>query len=606
MPKRVLIVVSLVVVAALAAAYVLRPETGVPENAPTQDEMASEIGSDIMTNLYRGHVPGRSGELMLVPKPNNFLIGEWDLRTLDTDQPTMSTSHPNPWNYLARVPIIVNGKGWAPEGVVDDTETDIAALAPAYAEILGGVEGFDTEVEPLPGITRQRGPCLRSPGRGDPCVKLPKVIFTVVIDGGGWNALQQHPDAWPFIDRLRDTSTTYTNAHIGSAPSITGALHATFGTGVYPTEHGIPGNQMRGEDGKNTDTWLQNADPRYLEVPTVSELWDEQNDNRAMVGTVSYEGWHLGMIGHGAQREGGDKDVAVLWEAVSTEDEIEEEWFVNTDYYTLPDYLPETGRLFELIDGLDPRDGLVDGSWFGHSIEDLKLTDGEPGEVRAAALARPGTPAFVQLTGDAVIDVMRNEKVGADEITDMFWVEMKMPDYAGHAWNMTEAEQEDVIRETDRQLARMKKELDRLAGKGNYVFAISADHGQQPLPDNYGGWRINSKELQRDIVARFGDIVEKVTPVDVYFDREALGREGINLDDVARYVGTYTIGDNIPEGKPGADRVPVARLEELLFAGAFSTDFFQQLAPEDLERFGDGEYPESDLYLPFEETGVAP
>jgi Type I phosphodiesterase / nucleotide pyrophosphatase len=120
------------------------------------------------------------------------------------------------------------------------------------------------------------------------------------------------------------------NATLGSAPSITGALHATFGTGSYPREHGIPGNQMRGADAKNTDTWLQNADPRYLELPTVSELWDEQNGNRPIVATVSYEGWHLGMIGHGAQRHGGDKDIAVLWEAE------DDNWFINEDYYELP------------------------------------------------------------------------------------------------------------------------------------------------------------------------------------------------------------------------------------------------------------------------------
>jgi hypothetical protein len=581
--KRVLIVAVLAALVAAAGAYALRPETGVPDDAPTERQMAAAVGADVMTNLYRGHVPGRSGELMLVPKPHNFLIGEWDLTTLGTDAPTMSTSHPNPWNYLARVPIIVHGPPWAPEGEVSTRETDIAALAPTYADVLGGVEGFESEVEPLEGVQRRAR-------------ETPKVIFTVVIDGGGWNALQQHADAWPFMDSLRDSSTTYVNAHIGSAPSITGALHATFGTGVYPIEHGIPGNQMRGPEG-NTDTWLQNADPRYLETPTISELWDEQNDNEAMVGTVSYEGWHLGMIGHGAQREGGDKDVAVLWEAQEAEtDEPVNEWWINEDYYELPSYLQETdlATLERYEAELDERDGLDDDAWFGHTLEELQ----EP-------LIRPGTPAFVRFTGDAVIDVMRNEDVGRDAITDMFWVEMKMPDYAGHAWNMLGAEQEDVIRETDTQIARMKKELDRVAGEGHYLFVISADHGQQPLPDVVGGWRINSRELQRDIEARFGDVVEKVTPVDVYFDREALEETGVSVSDVARYVGTYTIGDNIPEGRAGADRVPEARLGELLFAGAFSADYFQSLDPSAIEDLGEGDYPEGDLYLPLESDAGA-
>lgn len=597
MPKRVLIVAALGLVGALVGAYFLRPETGVPDDAPSLDEMATTIGADIMTNLYRGHVPGRSGEVMLVPKPNNFLLGEWDLSTLGTETPTLSSSHPNPWNYLSRVPIIVNGDGWAPEGVVDDTETDISSLAPTYAEILGGVEGMNATVsDPLPGIdTACKGGKVGE--AGNPCRK-PKVIFTVVIDGGGWNTLQQHPDAWPFIDKLRDSSTTYTNATIGSAPSITGALHATFGTGVYPIEHGIPGNQMRGEEG-NTDAWLQNADPRYLEAPTVSELWDEQNDNKPVVATVAYEGWHLGMIGHGAQRDGGDKDVAVLWEAQDLEtNRPVNEWWINEDFYRLPSYLQETdiATLERYEEQLDPRDGLVDGTWFGKTVEDFQNPDD--------ARLRPASPAFVRFTGDAVIDVMRNEKVGRDRVTDMMWVEMKMPDYAGHAWNFVNNEQEDVLRETDRQLARMKAELDRTVGKGNYIFTVSADHGQEPLPDVSGGWRINSKELQRDIVGRFGEIIEKVTPVDIYFNADAVQSEDVDLDDVARYIGTYTIGDNILQDAPGADRVPAGRLDELLFAGAFTRSYFESLTPERIETYGPGEYPESDLYLPFEQESA--
>ncbi|MFP5297364.1 MAG: alkaline phosphatase family protein [Actinomycetota bacterium] len=564
MLKRVAIIAVLAAVIAGGALYALRPAEGVPEGAPTEDEMASEIGAPIMEHVKRGHVVGASGEIYLVPKPHNFLIGEWDLTTLGTDTPTMSTSHPNPWNYLTRVPIVFWGPGYVEAGV-DESVVDIADIAPSFADVLG----MDT-----------------SPYQGEsllePAGKRPKVIFTVIIDGGGWNALQYHSDSWPNIKRLMDTGLTFVNGTIGSAPSITGALHATMGTGVYPETHGIPGNQMRGADGKNTDTWLQNADPRYLKVPTMSELWDEQNGNDAIVGTVSYEGWHLGMIGHGAQRDGGDKDIAVLWEAE------ENAWWVNEDYYELPDYLQTTdlATLEGYEEELDARDGLEDGSWYGKTLEQLQED-----------LIRPGTPAFVRFTGDAVEEVMREEGFGTDDITDLMWVEMKMPDYAGHAWNMIGPEQEDVIRETDRQIGRFLDTLDELVGKGNYLFALSADHGQQPLPDTYGGWRINNRELQRDIEARFGEVIEKVTPVDIYVDRDALEDSDYTMEDIARYLGTYTIGENIPEGVPGADLVPEGRLDETLFAGAFSTGFLQEMSYEDIAALGDGEYPEGDFTI---------
>ena len=217
---------------------------------------------------------------MLVPKPHNFLIGDWDLTTLGTDKPTFSTSHPNPWAYLARVPIIVYGDG-IPAGREIEEITDITQLAPSYARLLGFDMGAGVSA-PLPGLDQ-------------PDRTSPKAIVTVVIDGGGWNALQAHPDSWPNIARLMEEGTTYVNATIGSAPSITGALHATFGTGVYPTTHGVPGNRMRGPDGSNIDAWLDNADPRYLAcfASTKSEIVVPIFDGGGVIGEIDIDGSDL-------------------------------------------------------------------------------------------------------------------------------------------------------------------------------------------------------------------------------------------------------------------------------------------------------------------------
>lgn len=569
MPQRVLYIVAVALVLVLGAAFLLQPETGVPDDAPTEDQMATEIGAPVMEHIYRGHVEGRSGEIMLVPKPHNYIIGDWDLRTLGTGEPDLVISHPNPWDYLTRVPIILYGPGYVEgAGEVNDEPVDIADLAPTYSDLLDMETEVDYEGEPLDGTKRGS--------------EKPKVIFTVVIDGGGWNVLQYHPGSVPNIDALRAGGLTYTNATIGSAPSITGALHATFGTGVYPRTHGVPGNRMRSPEGENIDAWLQDADPRYLETPTMSELWDEQNNNEPIIATVSYEGWHLGMIGHGAQREGGDKDVAVLWEV------LDDAWFINEDYYELPEYLETTD--LATLEGyerdLDPRDGLEDGDWFGHPVEELQ----EP-------KMRPATPAFTRFTGDAVLDVMEGEGLGEDDVTDLMWVEMKMPDYAGHAWNMVAPEQGDVLLETDRQIGRMKRYLDREVGRDNYLFVVSADHGQELLPEHTGGWRINSNELMRDIEERFGPVIEKISPVDIYVDLERIERDDVSMSEIARFIGTYTLGDNIPEGAPGEDRVPPARLDELLFAGAFSTGYLSNMTEEESQSFGESLYPEGNFIL---------
>jgi hypothetical protein len=293
------------------------------------------------------------------------------------------------------------------------------------------------------------------------------------------------------------------------------------------------------------------------------------------------------MIGRGAQREGADRDHAVLWHVEDME------WYTNEEFYELPEYLQTTDRsiIKRYEAGLDPRDGLTDGLWFGNDIESLAADPPTSEEEQCeACLIRPATPAFARFTGDAVVQVLENEPYGRDDLTDFFWVEMKMPDFAGHQYNMIEPEEADVIRETDKQLARFISTLDERVGRDNYVLMLSADHGQQPLPDTIGGWRIGTDELERDIERRFGNILEKSTPVDIYFDMEAVEREGVDLSDVARWLGTYTIEDNLPEGIAGFDRIPEDRLDDTLFAAAFSTEYLQALTDSDIEQFGFGDY----------------
>lgn len=564
--KRVVVIVAVALIAGAVAAYALRPGDLVPADAPSLDEMAQSVGGPVMMNLMRGHVPDRSGDIMVVPKPHHYMISSWDLTTLDSDEPEIKTTHPNPWAYLTEVPIVVRGLDVQAGREVSDP-VDISAIAPTFARLLG-MDDFESPSCSLEAII----PCDSRGGVDE----KPRLLFTVVIDGGGWNVLERYPDAWPNIRRLMDEGVTYTGATIGSAPSTTGALHATFGTGFYPDEHGIPGNVLSDDDGEIVDVFLnKETDTRYLEKPAVAELWDEITDNAAVVGTVSYENWHLGMIGHGALRDGGDKDIAVLW------DREKRKWFVNEDFYSLPSYLQRTDieRLESYEAELDGRDGEEDGRWFGHAIEPILANKNE----------RPSTPSFTKFTGDAVMDILREEDVGQDEITDMIWIEMKPLDSAGHAWNMVDPAIGDVLAETDRQIGRFMDELDRTIGRDSYLFVLSADHGQQPLPDDLGGWRINTTELELDIVARFGNVLTQATPADIYLDTEGLESEGVTAEDVARWIATYTIGENIPDGAAGAELVPEELLDDTLYAAAFSSDFLADNAL-DLEALGTGDY----------------
>ena len=552
---RVLPIVAAAVVLAAAAAFALRSDPSEQSDTVAGrrsiEEMANEIGAPVMELLRRGHVPGRSGHIQLVPRPHNYMTGEMDLTRINSDDPDTFISHPNPWAYLARVPLILYQPGSIPAGTTSYEEVDIAQLAPTYARILG-VEGLEAD-----------SGSLDVPASSVP----PRAIVTVVVDGGGWNVLRQHPGAWPTIRRLAEGGTSYLNATIGSAPALTGPTHANIGTGAYPKSHGIPNNPL----------W----DVANLRVPTISDLWDRQQANAPVVAAIAFHGFHLGMLGQGSHREGTDPHVAVLW------NHRDNSWS-SPETFTLPDYLaePDIETLESYERELDERDGVADGLWFGHTLEELR-----------EEVLRPATPAFVRLHGDATIDILQNEGFGRDAITDLLWVEMKMPDYAGHQWNMVAPEVGDVMAETDAQIGRLVDELDALMGNGNYLLAITADHGQEPIAETTGGWRINSRELRRDLNAEFGEVVRAVTMQDVRLDADAVESNRVDLNEIAEFIGAYTIEDNIPPGIPGEERVPPGRMDEQVFAGAFPTDFLRSLKPGAVRRFGGSDYEEGKLTI---------
>ena len=412
---------------------------------------------------------------------------------------------------------------------------------------------FDAEGHALPGLDYEGA--------------APKLIFTIVIDGGGWNVLDNYPEAWPNLLRLKNEGRLFDNTLNGSFPAQTGSIHANIGTGDYPRTHGIAFNY-----------WFENADPQYLRVPTLGDTWDQANDNRPIVGTISVLSNHLAMIGHGAEIDGGDHDIGVIW------DDEAQRWTTNEKYYSLPSYIAHMDypKLTSYERANDARDGVEDGAWFGNDLASLK-----------EGLRRSSIPSFEHYEGDDIVKLIDREPLGADDVTDLFYVQFKSPDQAGHAWNMDYPEVGDVLAEADHQIGRIVDALDRKVGRDNYVLVITADHGQQPLAEDSDGWMINSKEVERDVEREFG-VEARVRSHQLNITE----LNGASIEDIARYLGSYTIGENIPDAIPGADRVPKSLLDETVFAGAFPTDWLAGLSGADINAFGRSDYPEGHLYEP--------
>jgi arylsulfatase A-like enzyme len=520
----------LLVIALLAAAAggVVWWRFGLGEGEPDAEAAvpACDISPDILQRVWRGYVPKRSGEVLAIER----LPHQWGSR------------HSTPYAYTQDVPLVLYGPGMIEPGDYD-AEVTVADMAPTFADLLDFDEFPDRDGRVLdealvPASERE----------------VPLLIFTLVWDGGGWNGLERWPNAWPNLKKLIDKSATFTNATVGSSPSITPSIHANIGTGDFPRSHGLTDVRMR-VNGKMVDA-TEGDSPRYLRTQTLGDLWDEANGNLPKVGVFARDGWHLGMIGHGAYTPGGDKDLAVLDNLGGVN------FHTNEDYYYMPSYLNGTEGLEEAANEIDLRDGEADQSWLGNPLVPFD------GSIRY-------TPAWNIYQTQKLVELLENEGFGADDMPDLFYTNYKSVDLAGHEWGMTEPEVRDDFVEQDAQLPVMLKALNRLVGKGNYVFALTADHGMQPFPDVTGGWSIKTAEMTADMERRF----DKVTP-DVPFmlsnrgyqyilDGKEMRKNDLTAEEVAAFIRDYRIKDNV-SGEGGVPAAFEGRERERLFLTALT------------------------------------
>jgi Type I phosphodiesterase / nucleotide pyrophosphatase len=474
------------------------------DSVPSFRAQACGLPSDYLELTKHGYFEPRSGQIAIVPRQPAYMAsgaGGW--------------SHSGPWPYLQEIPLVFFGPGILRQRAEVDRPVTMADVAPTLAALMGdrSFEAGDGRVLDEV-LASEQGATSR-----------PKLIVTVVWDGGGWNTLHLWDHSWPNLERLMNEGVTFTHATDGSSPSVTPAVHTTLGTGDWPWKNGITGVPVRDESGEVVDSFLQGESSHFIRVPALAEQWDEANDNEALIGMVGYEPWHLGMIGQGGERTGGDQDDAA-WLDIDTND-----WITNPDYYTLPPSLPATKGLDDDIAQLDAADGKVDGAWRDKAILD------DPSRLEE-------TPAWVRYHTRGMLDMISDEGYGKDGITDLLFTNYKQIDRVGHYFNMASPLVDDALVTSDEELQVIIDGLDREVGKGNWVMVVTADHGQQPDAPAIDGYGISPREIEADIKAEFGDVVRAVWPTEVFLLDDAMKEQGVTVDEIARFLGAYRLEDN--------------------------------------------------------------
>ena len=492
---------------------------------------ACSLPPEQLRRTLRGYYQGRSPELTFVAKEPHYF---GDFKRI--------TTHSGPWGYVQRVPLVLYGPGYIrARGSMDvDREVTVADLAPTFAELIR---------TPFP--DRRPGRVLRGAllPRDERATKKPRLVVTVVWDGGGWNTLNEWPETWPNLKRLIEGGVSVEGATVGSSPSVTPAIHATMGTGTFPATHGIVSIPQR-RNGRIEDSWA-NHSPQNLLVKTLPDLYDPRTRNRAKVGLVAEQDWHLGMIGHGAFVPRGDKDIAVLTRTNPFQ--------TNMSYYRLPRYMQNVPGFKADVETIDRSDGKNNGKWLGHPLPE------DHGEGFA-------NPAWSLYQSRLLRKLLTEEGFGRDRTTDLFYTNFKQIDEVSHAYFLQSPEMKATIPYSDMALGRLVRWMDDNVGEKRWVLALTSDHGVGPRFDEVGAWAISMDQLLVDIAVRFGvrvtELFDSQRPQGFWLDRATMQREGITMDEIAGFLLDYTMGDNRSDGQnvpPGYE----TRMSERLFSAAF-------------------------------------
>lgn len=94
------------------------------------------------------------------------------------------------------------------------------------------------------------------------------------------------------------------------------------------------------------------------------------------------------------------------------------------------------------------------------------------------------------------------EQLGADDVPDLLVVSFSSNDLVGHTWGPDSQEVLDITLRSDTIMAELLGFLDDKVGKGQYIVAVTADHGACPLPERARKLGLDAKRFDPKSLAR--------------------------------------------------------------------------------------------------------
>jgi len=511
--------------------------------------------------IFRRSVSDQTGDIFVLTKRGNFLLEDGDFRPeallsshvrsepkpgapVRKLPPHAITMHGFAWDYDLEIPLAFYDpkgrffkKGTYPQLAVQQD------IAPTLAAVLGIAAPARAQGRVLTEAMISKD-SARDVAAGK--VRRPKAIIVFVQDQVGKMFLKAHPERVGYFGHLLREGAHFTNAQVAHVDVETAVGHAAVATGGYPRDTGISTNYFFHTglwekqpvfSAKLSDKDTREGYPGFYLAPTLSDVWMKSREGKPKIlafATAARAAMAMG--GHGAMFKGSPKTHVAYYV-----DEGEGAGGFSTDenFYQMPKSFSGK-KIDRLVDSfLKERNG----AWFGHS---LKKKDGS----LHYKLVR-NTPLQSMFEAELMADAIKELEIGADDETDLVWLNMKATDYCGHGFGFESEECGEVLAATAAAAEKVVAALDQATG-GDYIAVFTADHGAAPLPEMSGAVRLRRSTLLADLNARFDKIANgvdaafAVTSSQIYLNVQELKLGGHQVDDVVAFLRGYEVPMEAP------------------------------------------------------------
>jgi predicted AlkP superfamily pyrophosphatase or phosphodiesterase len=373
----------------------------------------------------------------------------------------------------------------------------------------------------------------------------PRLVVFLAIDQMRGDYIDRYREQWTKgLKRLVDDGARFPQAAYPYGTTVTCAGHATMGSGTFPKTHGQIANgwfdrethkdTQCTDDASVTQITYGTPDParvggnsaaRMLAPSFADELRAQGSRTPRVVSLSMKPRSAIGLAGHA-----GD---VVLWYdtgkgwATSTAFAKEKNPLVEKFLAANPmtrelatpwtKLLPESAYLYE-DDGLKENPPAGWTNTFPHAL----LKPGASADEAAYDLWEntPFADAYLARMAIALVDGYKmGQSAGS---TDFLAISFSALDRVGHPFGPRSHEVQDTLARLDRTVGEFIDALNTRIGYGNYVIALTGDHGVSPIPEqmaamHFDAGRIDSAMLTAKIKEALtqklgaGDHLEKVT-----------------------------------------------------------------------------------------------